>query len=1417
MRPPTGRAVPILAAPSGRSTLRALRLACASVAVALSALAVVPAGAQPFPPSMCAADRTGTDLGCTANDIAIASVTVNNGITSCVAGTSVTLDLSLTMVLNATKRFDVGVFIARDAKSPIIQAASGGSASCSVFGLPTTPPPYADADGNACGDVGSAGLSALHVGTVTLTCTPDATGRLVLPAVATWQTNSDATSCQAPAANWVTAGTKSKCSEGIAARIPVTVSGSITVVKETTPAGSAGTFPFTATGPGVTPTAFTLAAGQRTVLGTAQLATGAQVYTISEQSVAGYDLATLQCRDDTDDQTHPEFVTVDLATRTATIRMSANRTLGLSAVTCFFGNQRQSSLTVVKKTIGGDGTFAFTGPAPFTVTTLGGTGQHVFPDLAPGTYALEETVPAGWLRSSTTCADPSGDTTQVGGLATVVLAAGEHITCTYTDVKLGAIQVDKRTVGGDGTFSFNGPQSFQITTTAGAGGPFVLPNLPPGTYTITESVPAGWQLGGISCADPTGDSAASGSTATVNVAPGEVVACTFSNTLQASITVEKQTLGGDGTFAFTGSRSFSITTTAGNGANATAFASVTPGVPSTIVEVVPGGWTLASVGCRDATSGAPVGGAIVNGVTVTPAAGQAIACTFVDTKGATLRVFKNASPQSAQLFDYQLAGPLTDAFSLADDGSGANSKTYTDLAPGDYTITETPVAGWVNTGLTCSDVVEPDVGRRTLVNRADPSVTAHLRFGQSVDCTFTNTQVQAGSITVHKTAVGGDGTFAFAATGAGLPPTFSIATSGADHTGSQAFAGLTAGTYTITETVPAGWDLAPPPLVCTVTSGTSTTIVPTPGVPAGVTIALGTTGTAIDSVACEYVNVKRGRITIAKSAMPKDPQLFTFTTASLVATTSLPPSFQIADSGAPPNSQSFDALVPTIYTVTEVPVPGWRLVDVACTGGAVIASNPATGAAAIDLQPGEDVVCTYSNAKNATIAVTKSAVGASAGDLFAFAGDLAGTVASGQSLSGTFADGTYVISEIVPAGFDLTNIVCTGGSVIYTGEGSTPTATFTPGDTTVNVTVTGAETVGCTFTNVKRGSIRVVKSAQGGDATFDFVGARTFQIATTGGTGENTAAYASVPPGTYPITEIVPPAWRLVGVACSNASAVDPATATATATVAAGESVTCTFTNARQGSITVTKRIRTGLSGMFTFTVPTTLDPAGSFTLAVASGARSISTSRVFTNVLPGRYTITESALPAGWTLAGISCAGATSTVDLAAHAVTVDLAVGQAAECIFDNSAFATVTVSALSVGGTGTFPFSASGAGVAPFSVTTTEDTTKASMRFDSVPAGNVRFTGLGASGWVLDSVTCLGTTRGEDWVITGATTIIALSEGDATECIYYYRLPSGIVSPPVPPSSAEPIPAIDPSMLAALVLLIGGGAAWARHRRP
>jgi hypothetical protein len=1209
---------------------------------------------------------------------------------------------------------------------------------------------------------------------VTVPCSPDDTGHLSIPSLITWEQNAgDATSCQSPPAAWVQPDTKSKCNATVGISIPVSVVGSISVTKLTAPPGSPGSFTFNATGQGATPSSFALGADETQVIATAPLDTTARTYTVTEEMLGGYDPNVQIACLDIDGGTRPDFIAPDPATRSVTIKMSSDGTAGLTLASCFFTNTRLGSIAIIKNAVGGNAAFHFTGSQAFSIATSGGTGQHVLTDLAPGTYTISEIVPAGWDRTALTCSDPTGDTTVADSTATVKLAAGENVTCTFTDTARGSIEIQKQSVGGDATFSFTGSQRFQITTTDGSGGPAVLSNLPVGIYAVSEIVPRGWDLTGLACTDPTNNTATSGSTATIDLGPGETVSCTFTDTRRASISVEKVTAGGDATFAFSGSQSFSIATTSGHGLNTTAFASVVAGAPISIVETVPPGWTLAAATCRDGVTNAPIGTPSGSGVSLTPAAGQKIACTFVDMKLATLRVFKRAAPSSGQSFEFAAEGLTPDTFSLTDDGTGSNVMVFSGLVAGDYTVRETPVAGWVLTDITCSDVAERDLTRRATVDRPGGMVHVHLVAGQRLDCTFTNTRVLPGSITVNKQAVGGDGAFAFAVTGNGTPPTFSITTASDNHVGMETLSGLSAGTYTITETVPTEWDLAPP-VSCVVTQGSNTSVAPLPD---GVTIELGTTGANTDAVVCQFVDVRRGSVTIAKSASPQSAQAFMFTTSSEPDTTPLPGTFALADSGTPPSSQSFSNLLPGgRYTVTEQVTAGWQLVDIACSGGSATTSDPATGAASVDLQPGEDVTCSYANAQNAAITITKAALGGTAGDRFTFTGDLAGTIESGQSLSHNFPAGTYAISEVIPDGWDLTNIACNGGTVSFIGAGGGPSPAFAPGDTTVEVTIGAGESAACIYTNTRRSSIRIAKRALGGDGAFTFVGSKSFEVVTSGGSGQDATAFAAVAPGTYTVTEIVPTGWHLTAIECTNASATDVATATATVNVAAGEAVTCTFTDARQGSIAIIKRINAAESGTFGFTVPTTLDPAGAFSLTPLP--RSSTAIRLFENVAPGTYTIAESSLPAGWQLQGITCTGGSASVDTANRSVTISLDSGQAVACTFDNVTLAALTISVVSVGGTGTFGFDTSGINVggvdlATFALTTTEDTVKVSRAFGGLFPGFYVFVGRGARGWLLDEVVCIGDTGEVTSDFRTARTAVQLPHGEAIECIYFYSL--------------------------------------------
>jgi uncharacterized repeat protein (TIGR01451 family) len=70
----------------------------------------------------------------------------------------------------------------------------------------------------------------------------------------------------------------------------------------------------------------------------------------------------------------------------------------------------------------------------------------------------------------------------------------------------------------------------------------------------------------------------------------------------------------------------------------------------------------------------------------------------------TIQIIKSANPQSSQAFAFTGSGPLGD-FTLVDDGVDAStsSRTFNDLAPGTYTVSEALPDNWGLTSITCSD------------------------------------------------------------------------------------------------------------------------------------------------------------------------------------------------------------------------------------------------------------------------------------------------------------------------------------------------------------------------------------------------------------------------------------------------------------------------------------------------------------------------------------------------------------------------------------------------------------------------------------------------------------------------------------------------------------------------------------------
>ncbi|MDD5356699.1 MAG: hypothetical protein PHS53_00920 [Candidatus Pacebacteria bacterium] len=136
--------------------------------------------------------------------------------------------------------------------------------------------------------------------------------------------------------------------------------------------------------------------------------------------------------------------------------------------------------------------------------------------LNAGTYSVSETLPSGWVQTSATC-DGQGNTP-----ASITLAAGQTVTCTFTNTKKGHLIVDKVTdpTGDTTSFPINATGSGTITG-GGAGTITDAANkdyeVTPGTYSVTENTPSGWNMTGNTCTD-------------VAVGPGETKTCTITNT-----------------------------------------------------------------------------------------------------------------------------------------------------------------------------------------------------------------------------------------------------------------------------------------------------------------------------------------------------------------------------------------------------------------------------------------------------------------------------------------------------------------------------------------------------------------------------------------------------------------------------------------------------------------------------------------------------------------------------------------------------------------------------------------------------------------------------------------------------------------------------------------------------------------------
>lgn len=177
--------------------------------------------------TQCAASRYGSNLNCTANDVYLTNMRVVGDTASCIGGTSVTLGLEMTVNFQNPSRYDIGIFISNDGKSPQSLPASGGANSCSVSVLPNSSP-FMNLDGptDTCGD-GKDSITGIHyMPNTTVLCQSlaGAGGNLYIPFVVSWDQQSTPPGAICTSAADPVPGASSKCNA------PTIVQGTVSVV-----------------------------------------------------------------------------------------------------------------------------------------------------------------------------------------------------------------------------------------------------------------------------------------------------------------------------------------------------------------------------------------------------------------------------------------------------------------------------------------------------------------------------------------------------------------------------------------------------------------------------------------------------------------------------------------------------------------------------------------------------------------------------------------------------------------------------------------------------------------------------------------------------------------------------------------------------------------------------------------------------------------------------------------------------------------------------------------------------------------------------------------------------------------------------------------------------------------------------------
>jgi hypothetical protein len=650
-----------------------------------------------------------------------------------------------------------------------------------------------------------------------------------------------------------------------------------------------------------------------------------------------------------------------------------------------------------------------------------------------------------------------------------------------------------------------------------------------------------------------------------------------------SITIIKNATPNGGTsFSFTGSpaplANFTLVDD-GTSANTKVFANITTFQTYTVNETpIPAGWAFDSVSCVVTSENGGSYSTSTTTASIVMKEGENWTCTYLDhQETGTIIIRKVTDPTGGAGFDFSSTGGLSPSTFTLNDGQ---SRTYSSVPVGSYSVTEASPTGYDLTGLVCT---VSGAGTSATPSKATRTVSITLAESGSVDCTYTNTE--RGTIIVEKQTNpdGATGSFTFTGDAAGT----------ISDNGQIVVSNLVPGPYTSTEANPnPGFDLTS--IVCNDANSSGSVATRT----ASFTLDPG------ETVKCTFTNTKRATLIIAKTTVG-GIGAFDFTGSG----SGVPATFGLTTTVAnTPVSTTFANIIPgAAQTITEQVPTGWDLTGIGCGlvvdgGSGTWNASFASPAATITLGAGDTVRCTYTNTKRASLTIVKRVVNDNGGA--AAVGDFGITTTAGALTFGAPVEspaGTFTYTSTTLANLTLGSKSLHEGTLGGYTEGTwscVGNAGAVNSDPQSGSVVLGAgEDVTCTITNNDDPAhIVIIKNATPQSGTFTFATGGT----TTGpGTswpatftlngdrtgGANTRSF-TVDAGTYTATESTQLGWTLTGVGGSTVpgeayKCVSTSTGSSgvaelggdglptgkvTIVIKNGDTVTCTYENTGNGA-----------------------------------------------------------------------------------------------------------------------------------------------------------------------------------------------------------------------------------------------------------